>query len=91
MSQSSSFHLYLSDNQISELIPSWICNVGVLDLHSNQLRGEIPMPPVHEYYVDYSRKKGLRRAPFIACSKEAEPMSPTLDSRHSYSDEDGIN
>ncbi|KAH7866299.1 hypothetical protein Vadar_018490 [Vaccinium darrowii] len=69
---------------------NYIHGYVVLDLHSNQLRSEIPMPPVHEYYVDYSREKGLSGAPFIASFKEAEPMSPTLDGRHSYSDEDEI-
>ncbi|KAH7865298.1 hypothetical protein Vadar_004858 [Vaccinium darrowii] len=80
-----------SSSALDALQGNYIHGYVVLDLHSNHLRGEIPIPPVHECYVDYSRKKGLRGAPFIASSKEAEPMSPTLDSRYSHSDEDVIN
>ncbi|KAH7866093.1 hypothetical protein Vadar_015494 [Vaccinium darrowii] len=49
----------------------------------------------HQYmnimWTTRERKDYAERAPFIASSKEAEPMSPTLDSRHSHSDEDEIN
>ncbi|KAI3470549.1 hypothetical protein Pfo_027212 [Paulownia fortunei] len=49
-------HLNLSSNQLVDLqkpyhIPS---SLGVLDLHSNQLRGELLLPPQAAVYVDYS-------------------------------------
>ncbi|XP_058216921.1 receptor-like protein 34 [Rhododendron vialii] len=66
MNQSQLFHLDLSDNQISGVIPNWIWNlahgfpttkfVGYLNLSGNfLLHGEIPIPPESANYVDYSR------------------------------------
>jgi Leucine-rich repeat (LRR) protein len=77
--QSKLFHLDLSDNQITGLVPGWISTLGllqylnlsrnllvdlegplsfpglsILDLHHNQLRGSIPVPPSFITYVDYS-------------------------------------
>ncbi|KAJ6968950.1 receptor-like protein 12 [Populus alba x Populus x berolinensis] len=77
--QSKLFHLDLSDNQITGLVPGWISELGllqylnlsrnllvdlegplslpglsILDLHHNQLRGSIPVPPSFITYVDYS-------------------------------------
>ncbi|CAK7343840.1 unnamed protein product [Dovyalis caffra] len=77
--QSNLFHLDLSDNQITGLLPGWISaldvlqylnlsrnllvglekplslpSLSVLDLHSNQLQGSIPVPPRFITYVDYS-------------------------------------
>ncbi|XP_057789339.1 receptor like protein 23-like [Salvia miltiorrhiza] len=50
-------YLNLSCNKLVDLqqpynIPSF--SLGVLDLHSNQLRGELPLPPRKALYVDYS-------------------------------------
>ncbi|KAG6432465.1 hypothetical protein SASPL_104041 [Salvia splendens] len=49
-------HLNLSSNFLIDLqkpvkIPPFL---GVIDLHSNSLRGEFPVPPASAIYVDYS-------------------------------------
>ncbi|KAK2656177.1 hypothetical protein Ddye_009229 [Dipteronia dyeriana] len=48
-------HLNLSSNFLVGLQePFSILNLIVLDLHSNQLQGKIPLPPPTAVYVDYS-------------------------------------
>ncbi|KAK2972087.1 hypothetical protein RJ640_010250 [Escallonia rubra] len=50
------FHLDLSDNQIGVSLqePYVVPDLAVLDLHSNQLQGEIPTTPYGAAYVDFS-------------------------------------
>ncbi|KAG6435778.1 hypothetical protein SASPL_100653 [Salvia splendens] len=52
-------HLNISSNILEDLqkpfeIPPFL---AVLDLHSNKLRGEFPLPPASATYVDYSTNK----------------------------------
>ncbi|KAL0395135.1 UNVERIFIED_CONTAM: Receptor-like protein 18 [Sesamum latifolium] len=50
-------HLNVSSNLLSDIQkPQSISSfLNVLDLHSNQLQGEFPLPPASAIYVDYSR------------------------------------
>ncbi|KAL0329493.1 UNVERIFIED_CONTAM: Receptor-like protein 18 [Sesamum radiatum] len=50
-------HLNVSSNLLSDIQkPHSISSfLSVLDLHSNQLQGEFPLPPLSALYVDYSR------------------------------------
>ncbi|KAE9447461.1 hypothetical protein C3L33_20641, partial [Rhododendron williamsianum] len=47
--------LNLSCNLLVGWQPNYHIFPTVIDLHSNQLCGEIPIPPEHSAYVDYSR------------------------------------
>ncbi|KAK4432260.1 Receptor-like protein 18 [Sesamum alatum] len=49
-------HLNLSSNLLSDIQKphSVSSSLSVLDLHSNQLQGEFPVPPASAIYVDYS-------------------------------------
>ncbi|KAI3447805.1 hypothetical protein Pfo_004470 [Paulownia fortunei] len=52
-------HLNLSCNLLVDLQKPFNMSpsLGVLDLHSNRLQGEFPMPPASAIYVDYSSNR----------------------------------
>lgn len=53
--QGNLIHLNLSCNHLVNLQENYtIPSLGVLDLHSNQLQGKFPTPPLTATYVDYS-------------------------------------
>ncbi|KAG6435776.1 hypothetical protein SASPL_100651 [Salvia splendens] len=58
-------HLNISSNFLEDLqkpfeIPPFL---AVLDLHSNKLRGEFPLPPASATYIDYSTNKFQQAIP----------------------------
>ncbi|KAL3830200.1 hypothetical protein ACJIZ3_019002 [Penstemon smallii] len=60
-------HLNVSYNSLVDLQKP--CNINssglsVLDLHSNKLRGKLPLPPAYAIYVDYSSNNFQETIPF---------------------------
>ncbi|PIN11544.1 LRR-containing protein [Handroanthus impetiginosus] len=59
------YHLNLSFNLLTDLEKPYhfSSNLGELYLHSNQLQGELPLPPIGALYVDYSNNNFEKSIP----------------------------